>query len=130
MGGSDSADLVGLEVEALHRRGGTTTGRAASGGSAASRLVSGLDTAQGQIGHPSVRRALSAYLTSEITDHAHHLASTVTAAGHHVANVASTGRASDEAAARGLAPDLATAESVAAAATPAPSDTAGLREPR
>ncbi|HWU23154.1 MAG TPA: hypothetical protein VN088_16570 [Nocardioides sp.] len=108
---STSADVVGFDVEALHHTGATVTARAAAGGTAARRLVTGLDSAHGGLGHPSVRQALQSFLTTDVTHHAHHLAADITAAGHDVSNVAATGRNSDDEAARDLAPHLQSTES-------------------
>lgn len=107
---SGSSDVVGLEVDALHGTGTRISGRAAGGGSAARGLLTGLDSAHPRMGHPLVRSALSTFVTTEVMDLAHHLATNVSAAGHHVSNVAATGRDSDNDGARGLSPDLAAAE--------------------
>lgn len=109
--GSESADVVGLDVDGVHHTGGTISGRAAGGGTAARRLVAGLDSAHGGLGHPSVRQALQTYLTTDVTDHAHHLAANITAAGHDVSNVAATARNSDDEGAHDLAPVLGSTES-------------------
>lgn len=105
-----SPDVIGLDVDGLHRTGATIAGRAAAGGAVARRLVTGLDSAHGGLGHPSVRQALQTYVTNDVNEHARHLEATITAAGHDVSNVAATGRNSDQEGAHGLAPLLGTTE--------------------
>jgi len=104
---SDSGSgVVGVEVESLHSTGGTIAGRAGHGHAAAKGLKEGLDAAHGSVGHPVVRAALSAFVTTDITDNANKLGTQLTSGGHNVSNVAATARDSDEDGARGLTPGI------------------------
>lgn len=71
MGGPESRDVVGVEVEQLHQRGSTIDSRSTNGGSTARRLLTGLDSAYSQVGHPVVRSALRVFLQTDIVDRAH-----------------------------------------------------------
>lgn len=99
-----SGGVTGVQVDGLYGTGNTIAGRSSHGGSAAKGLKEGLDSAHGQVGHPSVRSALSSFVTTDITDGANKLGTQLTSAGHNVSNVSATARNSDNTGAQNLSP--------------------------
>ncbi|GAB3863081.1 hypothetical protein GCM10028801_29860 [Nocardioides maradonensis] len=100
--GSDSGDVVGIDVDHLDRAGRTTSGRGDHAATTAARLHGDLEAAHSLLGHPEVGPAMAAFVSDNIAIDAHHLGKNITAGGHGVSRVAATGRSSDNEGARDL----------------------------
>ncbi|GAB4011937.1 hypothetical protein [Nocardioides ultimimeridianus] len=101
--GTDSRDVIGLDVDHLDSVGRTISGRGDHAGTTATRLASGLSALHGHIGgNPEVGTAMAAFLEEHIAHPARHLGKNVTAGGHGVSGVATTARSSDNEAAADL----------------------------
>ncbi|HWU23151.1 MAG TPA: hypothetical protein VN088_16555 [Nocardioides sp.] len=93
--GSESADIVGMDVTGLHSTGQTIAGRSDTAGSHAARVRDGVQGGAAAAGHPTVKRALSNLLTEHVIDPAAKLPGLLDATGRGIANVAATGRDED-----------------------------------
>lgn len=97
-----------MEVTGLYGTGRTVSGRSTHGGAAARRLLSGLDSAGGGIGHPAVKGALASYVADHLLDHATKLPGQLEAGGHNVSSVAVTAQDGDNAGAAALRAPIGT----------------------
>ena len=97
-----SGDVTGVEVDNLHRTGGTIKGRSEGGRVAANALKTGLDSASGAVGHGRVKGALSTFVTNHVIDDSNLLGHQLDNAGANVEYVAATAQSEDQEAGREL----------------------------
>lgn len=90
-----SGHVTGVEVDNLHRTGGTIKGRAEGGRVAATGLKTGLDSASGAVGHGLVKGALTDFVTNHMLDDSNLLGHQLENGGSNIEFVAATAQSED-----------------------------------